>query len=451
MAQVNPLIFKAYDIRGIVPIDLNPAITYRISQAYAKFLKPQGKVAVGRDVRTHSLELQQAVIKGLVDAGIDVIDIGLISTEELYFAVGFYNLAGGVQITASHNSAEWNGMKLVREKAIPLSGDTGIQDIRDLILTNDEKIVGKTPGKVEKKDVLADYVDFVLKFIKRDQIKSLRIAFNPNFGFEGEILKKIVEIGKLPLEIIGLNDTPDGTFPKGKPDPLQQINRQEFGKFVKSSKVDFGVAWDADADRVFFYASNGEFIEPYFMNTVFVDFLLKGKTGETIVYDPRYAWATLDAIHRNHAEPILERVGHAYVKARMRKENAIFSGETSGHTYFRDFFFADCGMIPLLLVLEIVSSQGSLDQIIAPILNRYFISGEINSLVPDPAFTISKIQDHYQDAKISFDDGLTIEYPDWRANIRISNTESLLRLNIEAKSQKLVEEKRLEILKTIRQ
>lgn len=450
--MINPNIFKAYDIRGVVPTDLNPAIAYRIGQAYTKFLKPKGKVAVGRDVRTHSLSLQKKVIQGLTDAGVDVIDIGLISTEELYFAVGYYELAGGIQITASHNSAEWNGMKMTREKAIPLSGDTGIQTIRDLILKNKETIKGDNKGKISKKDVLSDYIDFVLKFIKTKEIKPLKIAFNPNFGYEGEILKKAIVKGKLPLTLIGLNETPDGTFPKGKPDPLQQINRLEFAKFIKKNKVDFGVAWDADADRVFFYTGGGEFIEPYFMNTVFINFLLAGRPGEKIVYDPRYAWATLEAIERNHAVPILERVGHAYVKARMRETNAIFSGETSGHTYFRDFFFADCGLIPLLLVLEIISQKKqSLEQIIAPVFQKHFISGEINNLVADPAFSISKVQDRYSDAKLSFDDGLTIEYPDWRANLRISNTESLLRLNIEAKSQKLVNDVRYEILKIIRQ
>lgn len=452
MIKINPLIFKAYDIRGIVPIDLNSEVAYKIGQAYVKFLQPKGRVAVSRDVRTHSLELQKSLIKGLTDAGVDVLDIGLVSTEELYFAVGFYQLAGGLQVTASHNASEWNGFKMVREQAIPLSIDTGISDIRDLIIEGKEKSIAIKKGQVFKKDVLNDYVKFILNFIDPSEIRPMKIAFNPNFGFEGEVFKKVISVSKMPVEIIGQNDSPDGTFPKGKPDPLQQINRIEFGEFVKKKKVDFGVAWDADADRVFFYDRKGDFIEPYYMNTVFIDHLLKNKKGEKVVYDPRYAWATVDAIERNGGKPVLEKVGHAFVKARMRQENAIFSGETSGHTYFRDFFFADCGMIPTLLVMAILSEKKTdLEKIVKPCMEKYLISGEINSLVSDPAFTISKVQDHYQDAQLSFIDGLTIEYPNWRANLRISNTESLLRLNIEATSKELVKEKRQEILKIIRQ
>jgi len=451
--MINAAIFKAYDIRGVYPTDLNEDVAYKIGQAYTKVVKPNGKIAVGRDIRLHSETLQKSLIKGLNDAGVDVIDIGLISTEQLYFSVGFYGLAGGIQVTASHNSAEFNGMKMVRANAIPLSSDTGIFEIRDLVLADTKAVSESKRGVCEKKDVLDDYVDYLLKnFIDRKSLKSFDIAINPNFGFEGEILKKLIKVGKLPIKLYGLNDNPDGSFPKGKPDPLQQINREEFSNFISSLKVDFGAAWDADADRIFFYTGKGEFIEPYYTNPALIENILAKHPKAKIIYDPRYTWATIDATKENGGKPVLERVGHAFIKARMRKEDAVLGCETSGHTYFRDFWFADSGMLPFLLILEILSAENtSLDEMVQPYMKKYPISGEINTSTPDAESLIEKVKDHYGDGKISYTDGVSIEYPEWRTNLRVSNTESLLRLNIEAKTKNMMTEKRNEILKLIRQ
>jgi len=451
---MNTSIFKAYDIRGIYPNDLNEDLAYRIAQAYVKIIKPQGKVAIGMDVRLHSPQLRGAVIKGLIEAGIDVLDIGLISTEMLYFAVGYYGLAGGIQITASHNSAEWNGMKMVREKVKPISSDNGIFEIRDTILANQDKIASDLIGQIEKKDVLDDFVIFCLnKFVDVAKIKPLKLVYNPSFGFGGEVLKRAVELGNLPIELAGLNDTPDGSFPKGRPDPSREENRGEFVQKVIEREADLGVAWDADADRVFFCTKDGKFVEPYFMNALFIKYILEKNSSSKIIYDPRYTWALIDSAKENGGEALIERVGHSFIKEKMAQENAIFSGESSGHTYFRDFWYADSGLIPLLIVLEIVSNN-SLDDLLDPLWNKYIISGEINQQLDNRELAdkiIKQIKEKYSDAQIDLTDGLSIEYNrDWRANIRASNTEPLLRLNVEAKSRELMEEKRDEILDYIK-
>lgn len=443
--KINPGIFKAYDIRGVYPTDINDNLAYRIAQAYVQLVEPKGKIAVGFDVRNCSKKMSQKVIKGLTDAGVDVVEIGLSSTEEIYFAVGFYKLAGGIQLTASHNPKEYGGMKMVREEAIPLTGESGIYEIRDLIVSGKEKIKSVKKGQVEKKDVLNDYAKFSLGFIEAKKIKPLKLVFNPNFGFQGEVLKKVVEVGKLPLTLIGLNDQPDGTFPKGRPDPFRPENRPEFVELVESSSADLGVAWDADADRVFFCTRSGHFIEPYFMNALLIKTMLKKYPASKIVYDPRYTWALIDAAKENSGNPRISKVGHSYIKETMRKEDGVFCGESSGHTYFRDFWYADSGLIPLLLVLEMISKEGDLDRLLAPLFERYFISGESNYEVKDQKEMIQKLKEKYRDGKQSEFDGLSVEYPDWRFNVRPSNTEPLLRLNVEAKSQELMEEKKDEV------
>lgn len=450
MDNFHPEIFKAYDIRGVYPSEINEELAYKIGQAYAKIIQPKGNVAVGMDVRQSSPQLKEAMINSLTDAGIDVVDVGLISTEMIYFAVGNFGYAGGIQITASHNPAEYNGVKMVREEARPISSDNGIFEIRDLISKNEEKVQSTTKGKVEKKDILADFSNFVLKFIDVTKIKPLKLVYNPNFGFEGEVLQSVVAAGKLPLELVGLNEKPDGTFPKGRPDPFVPENRPEFVELVKSSHADLGVAWDADADRVFFCAGSGKFIEPYYINALLIKGMLQKNPGSAIIYDPRYTWALIDSATENGGKPVIERVGHSFIKAAMRKEDAVFSGESSGHTYFRDFWYADSGIIPLLIVLELISTQGDLDTLLTPYWDKYFISGEHNSTVVDAKAIMQKIEAKYADAQIDHLDGLSIEYPDWRASIRTSNTEPLMRLNVEAKSSELVEEKKNEILNIIR-
>ena len=448
---MNTEIFKSYDIRGVYPKEINEDTIYKIGQAYVKIIKPQGKVVVSRDVRIHSESLVKALINGLTDAGMDVVDIGLVSTEMLYFAVANYGFAGGLQVTASHLPAEYNGLKLVREEAKPVFSDNGLYEIRDLIVAGKEKIESELKGTLEQKDVLEDFSKFSLDFIDSQTIKPLKLVYNPNFGFEAEVLKKVVEIGSLPLTLAGLNDKPDGTFPKGRPDPFRPENRPEFIEKVKSEQADLGVAWDADADRVFFCTKEGVFVEPYFMSALLIKIILAKNPGAKIVYDPRYTWALIDSAKVNGGEAVISRVGHSFIKEKMREVDAVFCGESSGHIYFKNFWYADSGMIPLLLVLELISKGGDLDDLLKPYFEKYFISGEINTDVKNGEGKIAELKEKYADGKIDELDGLSVEYNrDWRFNVRPSNTEPLLRLNVEAKNKELMEEKRDELLKIIR-
>ncbi len=446
--MVDSKIFKAYDIRGVYPEQIDEDLAYKIGQAYCRVVTPNGPVAVGMDVRIHSKTLKDALIKGILDAGVDVVDLDLISTEMLYFAVGNYGYAGGIQVTASHNTAEYNGFKMTREEAIPISSDTGIFEIRDLIVEGNEKVIGKT-GNVVRKEILNDFANFVLKFVDKSKMGRFRIAYNPNFGFEGAVLNEVNKVGGFNFDLVGLNHIPDGTFPKGQPDPFREENRPEFIDFVKASKVDIGVAWDADADRVFFCTGEGRFIDPYYINAILINHILKKNKGGKIIYDPRYTWALVDAANEAGGEAIMERVGHSFIKARMRKENAVFSGESSGHTYFRDFWYADSGIIPLLIVLEMISSGPTLEELLKPLLNKYFISGEINKKVDDKERVFTELKNNYSDSEMSELDGLCIEYDDWRTSVRASNTEPLLRINVEAKSRETMEKRRDEIVKMI--
>lgn len=451
MNEINEGIFKAYDIRGIYPSEIDEDLIYKIGQAYVKVIQPNGKVVVGHDVRLSSEKLSESLIKSLTDAGIDVVDVGLISTEMLYYTVGNYGYYGGLQVTASHNPAEYNGLKMVREQAKPVSSDTGIYEMRDLILTGQEKVESDKKGSVEKKDILVDFVDFALKFTDTASIKPMKLVYNPNFGFEGEVLKKMVEVGKLPLTLVGLNDTPNGHFPKGRPDPFRPENRPEFVELVKSSGADLGVAWDADADRVFFCTKSGHFLEPYYLNALLIKLQLRKEPGSTIVYDPRFVWALVDSAKENGGNAVISRVGHSFIKEKMREVDGVFCGESSGHTYFKDFWYADSGIIPLLLVLELISKEGDLDVLLKPYFDKYFMPGEINTEVKDAAAKIKEIKEKYADGNQDELDGISVEYADWRFNVRSSNTEPLLRLCLEAKSQELMEEKRDEVLNLIRE
>ncbi len=448
---IDSSVFKAYDIRGIYPTNITPELAYKLGQAYATYIKPQGEIVVGNDVRLHSEELKNKLTEGLIDSGINVVDIGLVSTDMLYFAVGKFGYAGGIQSSASHNPPEFHGFKMVREKVIPTSFEEGISQMRDLIEKDDFQLASQK-GSVRKLNIEDDYVSYILSWIDTSKIKKLKVVINANFGYAGVVFKKIVETGNLPIEVIGLNDTPDGTFPKGRPDPFVPENRAEFSGLVKSSGADLGIAWDADADRVFFCADGGEFLEPYFLNTILIKQMLKKFPGEKIIYDPRYTWALIDTIKENGGTPVICRVGHSYIKAKMREENALYATESSGHTYFRDFWYADNGMIPAMQVLEFLSeNNANLSQAIAPVVNKYFISGEINTEVIDKEGKMKEIAEKYKDGKLDTLDGISIEYSDYRFNVRPSNTESLLRLNVEAKSKELTEQKRDEILAIIRQ
>lgn len=451
MKNFDQSIFKAYDIRGIYPNQINAEVAYAIGQGYAKIIAPVGKVVIGHDVRIHSKELKLAMIEGLTDAGINVVDVGLISTEMIYFATGHYNYGGGIQVTASHNPAEWHGAKLVKAQAAPISSETGLVEIKEFVIS-DQKISVEKKGTVEKKDVLEDFCQFVLGWIDIAEIRPMKIVANPNFGFEGIILKKIIEMGKLPLEIIPLNFEPDGTFPKGRPDPFIPENRTETINMVEESGSDLGVAWDADADRVFFCTKTGVFLEPYYTNTLIIKYMLQKTPGGKVVYDPRNTWALIDATKQNGGTPILERVGHSFIKARMRADDAIFSGESSGHTYYKDFWYADSGIIPLLQILEIISKEGkSLDQLLSSTIAKYPISGEYNFTTKNAVAILERLEKKYTEAEVSKIDGLSLEFSDWRLNLRTSNTEPLLRLNMEAKSKEILDQKFAEITKFIKE
>lgn len=449
---INPNIFKAYDIRGIVGTDFDKNHAYQIAQAYVKIINPQGPVVVGMDVRLSSQEIREATIKGLTDAGVDVLDIGLSSTEMYYFAVGHFKTAGGIQVTASHNPKEYNGYKMVKKDVEPIHKDNGIMAIRDLVVTNPEPFIADKPGQVTEKNVLADFCAFSINWLNRDVLKPMKIVINPNFGFEGEVIKQFVATYELPWTLIGLNDIPDGNFPKGRPDPFVPENRPEFEALTKSTGADLGVAWDADADRVFFCTDEGNFIESYYINNLLIKSLLEGKKGEKIVYDPRYTWALIDATKEMGGEPLIERVGHSFIKERMRQEDAIFSGESSGHTYFRDFWYADTGLLPLLVLVNLLNKANQkLSDLIRPVMAKYPMSGEINSIVENPDAVRQAIEEQYaKDGIINKLDGLSIEFSDWRFNLRESNTEPLLRLNVEGKTQALVEAKTAELLAIIR-
>jgi phosphomannomutase len=445
--QINQSIFKAYDMRGVYPTELNEELYYHLGQAYVKVVKPSGKVAVGMDVRIHSPQLKKALIEGLVDAGVDVVDIGMVSTEMLYFAVGQYEYAGGIQVTASHNPAEYNGAKMVREKAIPISSETGFFEMRDLIVNDQDVIESDKKGNIETKDILDDFARYCLAFVNTQNIKKTKLVINPNFGFEGIVFKRIVELGNLPIEVNGLNDIPDGTFPKGRPDPFVPENRPEFVGLVKSTVADLGVAWDADADRVFFCTPKGIFVESYYTTALFAQYFLKKFPGASIIYDPRYTWAVLDTIKEFGGVGFPERVGHSFIKTAMRKHNAVFCGEASGHTYLRDFYYCDSGILPLLILLEMMGVEDKdLDELLLPYFAKYFISGEHNAKVNNVKDKLMEIQNKYSNFKVDTLDGVSVEADEWRANVRGSNTEPLLRLNVEAKTKELVEAKTKELL-----
>lgn len=448
--DVDTSIFKGYDIRGIFPQTVNNNLAYKIGLAYVEYVKPQGEVLVGEDIRLHSHELKESLIRGLVDSGVNVVDVGQISTDMYYYGVGKYKLAGGIQVTASHNPPEWHGFKMVKSGPVAMTLEGGIGEIRDLIISDILK-VSETKGLVRKLDIWDEFSDYVLGWLKGITIKPFRVVVNPNFGLAGKIFEMIVKRGKLPIEILPLNNEPDGNFPKGRPDPFIPENRTEFVEFVKSSGADFGITWDADADRVFFATDGGIFAEPYYVNTIIIKQMLKKFPHEKVIYDLRYTWGLIEAIRDSGGTPVTCRVGHSYIKQKLREENALFAVESSGHTYYRDFWYADCGMIPVMQILEFLSTSNiKLSDAVRQVMDKYIISGEINREVENKESIMQKIKNKYKDAIISKLDGIAIEYPDWRFCVRPSNTEPLLRLTLEAKTKELMEQKRDEVLQIMK-
>lgn len=441
-------IFKSYDVRGIYPGQINNDIAYAMAQGYADFLKPK-KIVIGHDVRIHSEELKKAMIEGLLNDGVDVVDVGLISTEMIYFATGNYGFDGGICVTASHNPAEWHGAKFVRAEAEPISGESGLLEIKEFVRSG-QRINLDEKGKLTSKNILDDYCKYVLSWLDEKKIRDFKIVANPNFGYNGVVFDRLIELGELPIKVIKLNYGQDGTFPKGNPNPYLIENRQETIDYTLKNKADFGVAWDADADRVFFCTGKGDFLEPYYTNTLLIKVMLKKYPRSKVLYDPRNTWALIDVIRDNSGTPVLERVGHSHIKARMRREKAVFCGESSGHTYYRDFWYADSGLLPFLQICQILSEENkTLSSLIEPVMKKYYISGESNYTIDNGQELIEKIAKHYQDAELDRTDGLSVEFSDWRFNIRTSNTEPLLRLNLEAKSKALMAEKLIEVKKLI--
>ncbi len=455
-------IFKAYDIRGVYPGEINELDAYKIATALCNLIKPS-ELVVGCDVRLSSPSIKKAVIKAVTDQGIRVIDVGDISTDMLYFSVANYNYAGGLTITASHNPKEYNGMKIVKELSKPISSDSGLFDIRDMAmkLEFDESVLDGEPNPelVEKKEILSDYAKKIKSFADYSKFKKFKVVVNPNFGVGGTALDEILK--GMDIELVKINYEPDGNFPKGRPDPLIPENREEISRLVVEHGADLGVAWDADADRCFFFTNKGEFVEGYFITAILAKIFLEKSSNETIIHDTRLTWAIEDTVKEMGGKNIGTKAGHSFIKERMRKENAVFGGEMSAHYYFRDYYFCDCGMIPFVMILEFLSTQEkNLSEIMSEFFwNKYFVSGEINTEVSNVPEVIAKMKELYEKDATRKDeqDGISLDFESsqnesehWRFSVRGSNTEPLIRLNVEAKSQKLMEEKRDEILNLIK-
>ncbi|MFW9928238.1 MAG: phosphomannomutase/phosphoglucomutase [Candidatus Thorarchaeota archaeon] len=445
--------FKAYDVRGRIPDELNDTTVRMIGNAFIQFLKNVSKpIIVGYDVRPTSEQFSKALIDGITDAGVDVINIGLVGTDMVYFATAYLKSSGGIMITASHNPANYNGLKFVREDAIAISSDTGLIDIKNTVLSG-KYLTAEKKGKVEGKNIVQDYVKHVLSFINPKTINPMKIVMNAGNGCAGivlpELTKKIPQITTIPVFW-----EPDGSFPNGIPNPLLLEKREETSQKVKAHQADLGVAWDGDFDRCFFYDNDGSFVEGYYLVALFGEFFAKKNPGVKIIHDPRLIWATQEVVLRNGGIPVMCKAGHAFIKERMRKEDAIYAGEMSAHHYFKDNFYADNGMIPLVLLLQILSEKKiSLKELVRGWISQYPVSGEINIEVINSDLIISNIEKEYKPKALKSDytDGLSLEFDNWRFNLRKSNTEPVIRLNVETKNDySLMESKRDEILSKIK-
>jgi len=442
--------FKAYDARGKVPDELNVDIAYRVGRAYAEFIKPK-QVAVGRDVRLTSDELFDALTRGLTDSGVDVLDLGLCGTEQVYFAAFHLELDGGIMITASHNPVDYNGFKFVRECAKPLSADSGLKDIHRIAEEESFSESGHK-GSITATDLSSDYIDHLLGYIGNlDRLKPLKIISNPGNGMAGPVIDLLEK--RLPFEFIKIQHNPDGTFPNGIPNPLLPEGRGATIEAIKQHGADLGVAWDGDFDRCFLFDHNGRFIEGYYIVGLLGVQLLQQNPGERIVHDPRLTWNTIELIEASNGEAVQSKSGHAFIKETMRAVNGIYGGEMSAHHYFREFGYCDSGMIPWLLLSEMISTQNrSFAEMVDERIERYPVSGEINTTVADPATVIKKVEAHYAELPHQIDrtDGLGMDFGEWRFNLRASNTEPLLRMNVETRGdQALMERRRDEILDLI--
>jgi len=449
--NLNPDIFKAYDVRGVYPADVNEEAARAIGAAFVAYLGAT-RIAVGRDMRLSSPALAAAFIDGATSQGADVVDYGMIATDMLYFAVARDGHDGGVQVTASHNPKQYNGMKMVRKEAFPLSGDEGLAEIRQMIEDDAVPRGASRRGEVTSRDVLDAYVEHVMSFIDPAVIAPFNVVLDAGSGMGGLVAPKLFE--RLPCRTTALCFDIDGRFPKHEANPLIEENRRDIVERVVADKADVGIAWDGDADRCFFVDGTGGFVPGDFVTALLAEAFLLKHPRSTIIYDLRASYAVRDTVAHYGATALMNRVGHAFFKRRMRETNAIFGGEVTGHYYFRDNFYADNGFIPALLMLELMSKKGqSLHDLLQPLAGRYFISGEINTTLKSMDLVPAKLVDiaaRYADARQYELDGLSVEYPDWHFNVRPSNTEPLLRLNLEATSSDLMATKRDEVLALIR-
>jgi phosphomannomutase len=449
--RVNPDIFKAYDVRGLYPREINEDLARLIGRGFAAYLQTD-RIAVSRDMRVSSPALAAAFIDGVRDQGTDVVDYGMLGTDMLYFAVVRDRLGGGAQITASHNPKEYNGVKMVRAGAQALSGDAGIGEIRDMILGDRLPRPAARRGTVSTSSVVEEYVERVLSFIDPAAVRPFTVVLDAGSGMAGLVAPALFD--RLPCRTTRLCFEIDGTFPNHEANPLIDENRRDITAEVIRQKADAGIAWDGDADRCFFIDGSGEFVPGDFVTALLAEAFLLKHPGATIIYDLRASHAVRDVVARYGGRALRNRVGHAFIKRRMREEDAIFGGEVTGHYYFRDFFYADNGFIPALLMLELMSRKNqSLRELLEPFRTRYFISGEINTRLASMAEVPQKlaaIEARYRDAALDHTDGISVDHPDWHFNVRPSNTEPLLRLNLEAATPALMAQKRDEILGLIR-
>ncbi|MDQ3822299.1 MAG: phosphomannomutase/phosphoglucomutase [Actinomycetota bacterium] len=469
--MIDPKVFKAYDVRGIYPTQLDEEGAYAIGRAFVEEFEPR-RIAVGRDMRLSAPAMTAAVIEGASAAGADVLDVGMVGTEMVYFAVGELRLDGGIAVTASHNPKEYTGMKIVRRGALPVGGESGLLALRDRAIaasagsggqtgdrpgtgggqTGDRRGTGGglSPGRVEKYDVWPAFVERVLSFVDVDAIRPLKVVIDAANGMAGAMLPPVLE--RLPVQAVRCHFEPDGTFPNHEPNPMLPENREFIVRKTLDERADLGVAFDGDADRCFFVDDGGEFVPGDFVTALLAETVLAKEPGGKILYDVRASWAVPETIERAGGTPLVNRVGHAFFKHRMRKEGAVFGGEVSGHYYFRDFSQADSGVVPFLLMLELVSRKGEkLSETLRHYRERFFLTGELNTPVADVALKLQELKERFgEEGTVSHLDGISVDAEDWHMNVRPSNTEPLLRLNLEARSRELMERKRDEVLAVIR-
>jgi phosphomannomutase len=447
--MLDPKVFKAYDVRGIYPEDLDEDGAYAIGRGYVQQFEPR-RIAVGRDMRLSSPQMAAALVEGASDEGAEVLDLGLVGTEMVYFAVGSLELDGGVMVTASHNPKEYTGMKIVRRGALPVGGESGLLDVRDRALAVTD-VKGGGAERVSEHDIWPAYVERVLSFVDVGRLRPLRVVIDAANGMAGAMLPPVLErLGA--VEAVRCYFDPDGSFPNHEPNPLLPENREFIVRKTLEEGADLGVAFDGDADRCFFVDDTGEFVPGDFATALLAKAVLEKEPGAKIIYDVRASWAVPEEIERAGGVPLINRVGHAFIKHRMRKDDAAFGGEVSGHYYFRGFSQADSGVVPFLVMLELVSKRGKkLSEILEPFRSRYFITGELNTPVSDVALKLQELKERYaSEGRVSHLDGISVDADDWHFNVRPSNTEPLLRLNLEARTQELMEQKRDEVLALVR-